>query len=287
VRSSKISSSGGRSIEGDIAEFTRRPVVKAVLLSKMKAYPVGSHPPALRLLPSFLSKLSLATRSAIKGVTPSSAKATAPRNEFVSDSACRAACGKRQVLSILYERSLRRTTPAMNEGEDGRCPFRVLHSQPSADKRTPPYAELRALGCWTTTCIDPRRVPGLTEIVLYPSDRNNARAIVQVMRAGWYSIVYIKSGVSQELRMLLDNWKTLLSRPTPIGQLVVGRTADDDLTGGRAGWGFRPAQPRTRTRRPRLAPPFPGRRGGVLRHSPLECCDTRLLSVATFARADL
>jgi hypothetical protein len=41
------------------------------------------------------------------------------------------------------------------------------------------------------------------------TDRNDARAVAQVMRVGWYSIVHIKSEVSQELRTLLTNRKTL------------------------------------------------------------------------------
>ena len=77
------------------------------------------------------------------------------------------------------------------------------------------YAELRAAG-WPAICIDPRRLRGLTKTMPIKTDRNDARAIAQVMRVGWYNIVHIKSGVSQELRMLLTNRKTLLIKQIDI-----------------------------------------------------------------------
>jgi transposase len=71
------------------------------------------------------------------------------------------------------------------------------------------FAELRSTG-WPAICIDPRGLRGLTKTMPIKTDRNDARAIAQVMRVGWYSIVHIKSGLSQEMRMLLTNRKTLL-----------------------------------------------------------------------------
>jgi transposase len=58
------------------------------------------------------------------------------------------------------------------------------------------YAELRAAG-WPAICIDPRRLRGLTKTMPIKTDRNDARAIAQVMRVGWYNIVHIKSGPHQ------------------------------------------------------------------------------------------
>ena len=54
------------------------------------------------------------------------------------------------------------------------------------------------------------------------TDRNDARAIAQVMRVGWHSIVHIKSGVSQEMRMLLANRKTLLIKQIDIENEIRG-----------------------------------------------------------------
>lgn len=53
-------------------------------------------------------------------------------------------------------------------------------------------------------CIDPRRLRALTKTMPVKTDRNDARAIAQVIRVGWCQPVHIKSPVSQELRMLLS-----------------------------------------------------------------------------------
>jgi transposase len=83
------------------------------------------------------------------------------------------------------------------------------------------YAELRSTG-WPAICIDPRRLRGLTKTMPIKTDRNDARAIAQVMRVGWYSIVHIKSSVSQEMRMLLANRKTLLIKQIDIENEIRG-----------------------------------------------------------------
>ena len=54
------------------------------------------------------------------------------------------------------------------------------------------------------------------------TDRNDARAIAQVMRVGWYSAVHVQSEASQELRMLLTNRKTLLTKQIDIENEVRG-----------------------------------------------------------------
>jgi transposase len=84
------------------------------------------------------------------------------------------------------------------------------------------YAELRA-AAWPAICIDPRRPRGLTKTMPIKSDRNDARAVAQVMRVGWYNMWHIKSGVSQELRMLLTNRKTLLIKQIDAAADLSGR----------------------------------------------------------------
>jgi transposase len=54
------------------------------------------------------------------------------------------------------------------------------------------------------------------------TDRNDARAIAQVMRVSWYTVVHIKSDVSQEFRMLLTNRKTLLVKQIDIENEIRG-----------------------------------------------------------------
>jgi transposase len=41
------------------------------------------------------------------------------------------------------------------------------------------------------------------------TDRNDAHAITQAMRVGWYTAVHVKTAASVELRLLLNNRKTL------------------------------------------------------------------------------
>lgn len=81
--------------------------------------------------------------------------------------------------------------------------------------------ELRQIGL-QAICIDPRRLRGMTKIMPVRTDRNDARAIAQVMRVGWYSVVHIKSAASQELRLLLANRKTLLDKQIDIENEVRG-----------------------------------------------------------------
>lgn len=83
------------------------------------------------------------------------------------------------------------------------------------------YSELAALGL-PMICIDPRRLRALTKTMPVKTDRNDARAIAQVIRVGWYRPVHIKSPIGQELRMLLANRKTLLVKYGDIENEVRG-----------------------------------------------------------------
>lgn len=60
-------------------------------------------------------------------------------------------------------------------------------------------------------CIETRRMKGATAAMAVKTDRNDARAIAQAMRVGWFTAVHIKTTESQELRLLLTNRKTLLT----------------------------------------------------------------------------
>lgn len=83
------------------------------------------------------------------------------------------------------------------------------------------YSELTERGL-PMICIDPRRLRALTKTMPVKTDRNDARAIAQVIRVGWYRPVHIKSPVGQELRMLLANRKTLLVKYGDIENEVRG-----------------------------------------------------------------
>ena len=51
---------------------------------------------------------------------------------------------------------------------------------------------------------------GATAAMAVKTDRNDARAIAQAMRVGWFTAVHVKTTESQELRFLLTNRKMLL-----------------------------------------------------------------------------
>jgi transposase len=50
-----------------------------------------------------------------------------------------------------------------------------------------------------------------TAALAVKTDQDDARAIAQAMRVGWFTAVHVKSAESQELRLLLTNRKTLLT----------------------------------------------------------------------------
>lgn len=83
------------------------------------------------------------------------------------------------------------------------------------------YAGLREVGL-PAVCIDPRKLRGVTKTMPVKTDRNDARAIAQAIRVGWFSPVHVKSEASQELRMLLTNRKTLLTKRIDIENEIRG-----------------------------------------------------------------
>jgi transposase len=70
------------------------------------------------------------------------------------------------------------------------------------------YEGLRSAGL-LAVCIETRRMKGATAVMAVKTDRNDARAIAQAMRVGWFTAVHVKTAESQELRLLLTNRKTL------------------------------------------------------------------------------
>jgi transposase len=83
------------------------------------------------------------------------------------------------------------------------------------------YNGLRDRG-WPAVCIDPRRLRAVTKTMPIKNDRNDARAIAHCMRVGWYSMVHVKSEVSQVVRMVLTNRRTLLSKQIDIENEIRG-----------------------------------------------------------------
>jgi hypothetical protein len=70
------------------------------------------------------------------------------------------------------------------------------------------YEGLRTAGL-PVVCIETRRMKGATAAMAVKTDRNDARAIAQAIRVGWFTAVHVKTAESQELRLLLNNRRTL------------------------------------------------------------------------------
>jgi transposase len=62
---------------------------------------------------------------------------------------------------------------------------------------------------------------GATAAMAVETDRNDARAIAQAMRVGWFTAV-VKTAESQELRLLLSNRRTLLDKRVAIDNEIRG-----------------------------------------------------------------
>jgi transposase len=71
-------------------------------------------------------------------------------------------------------------------------------------------------------CIETRRMKGATAAMAVKTDRNDARAIAQAMRVGWFTAVHLKTVRSQELRILLTNRRALLTSRVAIENEIRG-----------------------------------------------------------------
>ncbi|WP_051418101.1 IS110 family RNA-guided transposase [Roseomonas gilardii] len=60
--------------------------------------------------------------------------------------------------------------------------------------------------------IETRQLRATTKAMPVETDRNDARAMAQVVRTGWYKAVHVKSELSQELRALLSGRKLLVAK---------------------------------------------------------------------------
>ena len=83
------------------------------------------------------------------------------------------------------------------------------------------HTELRAAGL-PAICIETRRMKGATAAMAVKTDRNDARAIAHAMRVGWFTVVHVKTAESQELRLLLNNRRTLLEKRVAIDNEIRG-----------------------------------------------------------------
>ena len=61
-------------------------------------------------------------------------------------------------------------------------------------------------------CVETRHAKGVMQAQSVKTDRNDARALAQMMRTGWFKAVYVKGEDSQKLRMLMGSRRCLLDK---------------------------------------------------------------------------
>src|SRR6202171_2504652 len=71
-------------------------------------------------------------------------------------------------------------------------------------------------------CVETRHAKGVMKAQNVKTDRNDARALAQTMRTGWFKAVHIKSKESQRIRVLLNNRKCLASKRIDIENQIRG-----------------------------------------------------------------
>jgi transposase len=81
--------------------------------------------------------------------------------------------------------------------------------------------ELLAMG-HPAICIETLHAKAAMQAQQVKTDRNDARGITHIMRTGWYKEVYIKSHVSQKLRILLANRRSLLAKRLDVDNEIRG-----------------------------------------------------------------
>jgi transposase len=81
------------------------------------------------------------------------------------------------------------------------------------------HDELRAAG-WPAICIETRQANAAMKTMPNKTDRNDARALAQIMRTGWYRQVHVKSRQCRLWRSLLVARRTVLNEMRSIGNVV-------------------------------------------------------------------
>src|SRR5450432_3349734 len=84
-------------------------------------------------------------------------------------------------------------------------------------------------------CVETRHMHAVLKAQINKTDRNDARGIAQMMRAGLYRPVHVKTLRSQKLRMLLTHRKLLLSKAIAIENDLRGTLRNFGLKVGMVG----------------------------------------------------
>jgi transposase len=81
------------------------------------------------------------------------------------------------------------------------------------------HGELKA-GGWPAICIESRQAKAAMSAMPNKTDRNDARAIAQIMRTGWFRAVHVKTSTCRSWRSLLVARRTVLNEMRSIENVV-------------------------------------------------------------------
>ncbi len=81
------------------------------------------------------------------------------------------------------------------------------------------HEELHHSG-WPVVCIETRQANAAMKTMRNKTDRNDARALAQIMRTGWYRQVHVKSRQSRLWRSLLVARRTVLNEMRAIENVI-------------------------------------------------------------------
>jgi len=98
------------------------------------------------------------------------------------------------------------------------------------------HGGLHAAGL-AVTCIETRHLKAAIGAMRVKTDRNDARAIAQVMRVGWYRAVHVKTPAAQEQVALVTARKLLVNKLTDVENSVRGLLRGFGLKLGQVGRG--------------------------------------------------
>ncbi|HYA05100.1 MAG TPA: IS110 family transposase [Xanthobacteraceae bacterium] len=81
------------------------------------------------------------------------------------------------------------------------------------------HGELRSAG-WPVICVESRHAKAAMGAMPNKTDRNDARAIAQIMRTGWFREVHVKTPICRSWRSLLVARRTVLNEMRTIENVV-------------------------------------------------------------------
>ena len=82
---------------------------------------------------------------------------------------------------------------------------------------------------WPAICIETRQANAAMKTMPNKTDRNDARALAQIMRTGWFRQVHVKSRQSRRWRSLLVARRSVLNHMRSIENLVRAITREDGI----------------------------------------------------------